>query len=82
MIETERHIENAEWVGRIVEINDVVLRVTHATERCGMLSMAQGELPAARELTGVIAKKHGLRFGFYAEVLQAGSISAGASVCI
>ncbi len=82
VIETERHIEDAEWVGRILEINDVVLRVTHATERCGMLSMAQGELPAARELTGVIAKEYRLRFGFYAEVLQAGSISAGASVCI
>lgn len=71
------------WLGKILSIGEEVsLRVSAATERCGMVAFAQAELPDDPRILRWIAQEAALHFGVYAEVLVPGRIRRGDSVTV
>lgn len=72
-----------EWVGRRVRIgDDVTLRITEPTERCGMVALEQDDLPRDPRVLRHITHNAGLMFGVYAEVLSPGRIEPGDAVIL
>lgn len=66
------------WVDRLIRIgNEVKLRIVERTERCGMVVMAQRELPADPEILRHITEFADLQFGVYAEVVAPGCVRRG-----
>jgi len=70
------------WIGRSLHIGGVRLRVTDPTERCGMTTFAQSDLPFDPKILRSIAQEADQLFGVYAEVVQAGRISRGDAVSV
>jgi uncharacterized protein YcbX len=70
------------WIGRMLHIGEVRLRVTDPTERCGMTTFAQSDLPFDPKILRSIAQEADQLFGVYAEVVQPGRISRGDAVTI
>jgi uncharacterized protein YcbX len=67
-----------DWPGKTIRIGDaVVLRISEPTERCAMTTLAQSDLPADPRVLKCLARDADLRFGVYAEVLSAGSVTCG-----
>jgi uncharacterized protein YcbX len=70
-------VENA-WVGQSLRIGQtVVLQVTGRSERCGMVTFAQSELPSDAKVLRAIAQDAELHFGVYAKVVVGGTIALG-----
>jgi uncharacterized protein YcbX len=84
--EAKPFLEN-DWVGGILAIGDAVrLRVTLATPRCAVPTLAHGSVPPAPRLTLDVAKRNRVRIldmgmlpclGAYAEVVDTGAIRVG-----
>ena len=70
------------WIGRTLQISEVRLRVTDPTERCGMTTFAQSDLPFDPKILRSIAQEADQLFGVYAEVVRPGRISRGDPVTI
>lgn len=70
------------WIGRTLRIGEVRLRVTDPTERCGMTTFAQSDLPFDPKILRSITQEAGQLFGAYAEVLHPGRIARGDAVII
>ncbi len=70
------------WLGKFMTIGGVSLKVQDETERCGMVTFAQPDLPGAPEVLRTIAQENDLMFGVYAEVVVAGCISVGDEVAL
>lgn len=71
------------WLGATLRVGDeVVLRVTEPTERCGMVALAQDELRHDPRVLKHITKNADLDFGVYAEVLVPGRIHAGDALTV
>lgn len=76
---TEPYAEES-WIGRVVTIGTVRLRVTEAIERCRMVGVAQVDLAERPGMLKAISDHHDLNAGIYASVLQPGTITVGDSV--
>jgi len=70
------------WLGRTLRVGEVRLRVTDPTERCGMTTFAQADLPFDPKILRSIAQEADQLFGVYAEILQPGRIARGDAVSI
>lgn len=70
------------WIGRTLQIGEVRVRVTDPTERCGMTTFAQGDLPFDPKILRSIAQEAEQLFGVYADVVQPGRISRGDPVTV
>lgn len=71
------------WVDRTIQIGDEVkLRIVDRTERCGMVAMAQADLPDDPRVLRHISEHTGLEFGVYAEVTAPGRVRPGDTVTI
>jgi uncharacterized protein len=71
------------WLGKTLCVGDAVrLRVSAATERCGMVAFAQADLPHDASILRGITQEAALHFGVYAEVLVSGRIKRGDSVTV
>jgi len=91
VIETEADgfVENG-WSGKTLTIGGVRMTVVVPTPRCVMTTLAQGELPADREVLRTIARQNTLDIGFgvlpclgvYADVLSDGQITVEDAVTI
>lgn len=67
-----------DWIGKRLLIGDQVqLLIRAATERCGMVAFAQGDLPRDPSVLGHITRELARRFGVYAEVTIPGRIQMG-----
>ena len=78
VIDSPGEQQTEEWLGRTLCVGrDVKLRISSATERCRMVTLAQAELPDDPQILQHIARHSALRFGLYAEVLAPGSIAWG-----
>lgn len=67
--EVERH-----WLGKTLQVGEVVLRVRKLTERCVMVNLPQGDLPHDSRVLRSFASDTGPNFGVYAEVREPGTI--------
>lgn len=71
------------WIGRILRIGaDATLRITSATERCRMTTLAQGDLPQDAKVLRCLAQDAQAQFGVYAEVVEPGRVAAGDPVVL
>lgn len=71
-----------DWIGRRLKVGDCILRVTHATERCVMPTLAQGDLPFLPGLLVALADASAACLGVYAEVESAGEMALGDGVAV
>jgi uncharacterized protein YcbX len=70
-----------DWAGHEIAIGrSVRLRVTAATGRCVMTTLAQGDLPRDRGILRALAEHNGARAGVYAEVLAGGTVMRGDAI--
>lgn len=75
-------LEN-EWVGRTLAIGSQVrLKVTCATGRCVMTTLAQGDLPRDVGILKAAVRGNGANVGIYASVDRGGVIRAGDAVTV
>ncbi len=71
------------WMGRTLRLGNAVrLRISAATERCGMVTLAQGELAREAGVLRHIAQAADMKFGVYAQVLVPGLVRAGDPVSL
>lgn len=68
------------WVGRELEVGDVVLRVRERVVRCVMITMAQNEVAAAPELLRGLHELTESQLGVYGTVVREGVIRIGDEV--
>lgn len=74
-------LPDSEWIGRTLCVGDqVLLRVSEATERCRMTTLAQDELPEEPRILRGLARHADLHVGVYAEVVRGGTVACGAPV--
>jgi uncharacterized protein YcbX len=67
-----------EWIGRILRLGEVELRVVDRVERCVMVNHARATLPARSDVLKTIGRVNGVCAGVYAQVLRPGTIRVGA----
>lgn len=71
------------WPGRTLGIGaEVRLRVTGSTERCGMISFAQSDLPHDPSILQYVSEAGDLQFGVYAEVVTPGCVKVADPVIL
>jgi uncharacterized protein YcbX len=71
------------WLGKLLGVGEAVrLRVSTTTERCGMVALAQAELPYDPRILRGITQEAALHFGVYADVLVPGRITRGDRVTV
>jgi uncharacterized protein YcbX len=68
------------WVGREVQVGEVVLRVVMPMPRCVMTTMAQADLPQDRTVLRGLTEHSGADFGVLAEVVRPGRLAEGDEV--
>ena len=68
------------WLGRVLRVGDVRLRVDSPTERCRMSTLPQSGLPNDPKILRCEAQEAGLNFGVYAQVLTPGTVGVGGRV--
>ncbi len=69
-----------ELLGKSLRIGHSEVTIIKTTERCRMVCLEQGELNYDPKTFGVLAKKHKLKFGFYASVVRPGRINVNDDV--
>jgi uncharacterized protein YcbX len=70
------------WIGRTLRAGGATLRVSAATERCRMTTLAQADLPSDPAVLRAISQHADVQFGVYAEVVAPGRIALGDSVIL
>ena len=71
------------WVDKELRLgSEVRLRVIDRTERCGMVALAQRELPGEPGVLRHISQFAELQFGVYAEVIVPGVVRSGDAVVL
>ena len=71
------------WLGCTIQIGDEVkLRIINRTERCGMVALAQSELPDDPRVLRHITQYADLEFGVYADVIAPGRLQRGDTVSL
>lgn len=69
------------WLGTTFRIGaDVTLRIVDGTERCGMVALAQNDLPQDPQVLRHITQEADLLFGVYADVVTPGTVRCGDAV--
>ncbi|MCK7614033.1 MOSC domain-containing protein [Roseibium sediminicola] len=82
VLDSPKYITADGLMGRTLTLGSTRLLVTHKTERCGMVTMAQDDLTFAPQILRKIAQQFDVHFGVYAKVLRPGSISLGDAVAV
>lgn len=77
VVETTEPFEEEGWLGREVQVGEVVLRVVDRIERCRMVDLEQVGLPALGGLLKVVGAERDLCAGVYADVVQPGALAEG-----
>lgn len=77
VLDAPDHMRDDDLIGKVLTLGDAKLEVTHETERCRMVTMAQDELRFEPAILKTIVQETGMNFGVYARVIQRGRIHAG-----
>jgi uncharacterized protein YcbX len=79
-VETDAGIEgliDSEWPGQNLRIGAVELRCEAPTERCGMATHAQKDLPKDASILRSLVEEADQNLGVYASVVKAGDVRVG-----
>ena len=77
VVETAEPFEEEGWLGREVQVGEVVLRVVDRIERCRMVDLEQVGLPALGGLLKVVGAERDMCAGVYADVVRPGALAEG-----
>ena len=77
VVDTDRAFVEDEWIGRHVQIGDVVLEVILPSPRCVMINMASAELPAQPGNLAALGRLHDSCLGVIARVVTPGRLATG-----
>lgn len=80
VIETAEPFVEETWLGRVVRIGAVELRVTQRIERCRTVDLPQDGVPATTQLLKALGRTRDVCLGVYAEVVRPGRIAVGDAV--
>jgi hypothetical protein len=80
IIDSQHH--DQELIGKTIKIGEVILEITHKTERCRMITIEQPGLDSRPEILKSVSQEFGLNFGVYAKVVSIGTVSVGEQVVI
>lgn len=80
VLQTPPEMTGDDLLQKELTLGTVRLLVTHKTERCRMVTLAQENLGYEPRVLKVVANTFGVDFGVYAKVLKPGSISVGQEV--
>ena len=80
VLDTEE--DEQSWLGRVLRIGEVRLRVDAPTERCRMTTLAQDDLPSDPQVLRRLGQEAQLQFGVYAQVLAPGTVRVGDRVLL
>lgn len=69
-----------EWVGRRLQIGELVCEVTTSIARCVMVGLPQADLTHDREILKSLARNTGMDLGVYLRVIEPGRIAEGDAV--
>ena len=70
------------WIGRTLRAGGATLRISAATGRCRMTTLAQADLPHDPAVLRAITAHADVQFGVYAEVVEPGRVAVGDSVTL
>ena len=70
------------WIDTLLRIGSVLLRVTHRTVRCVMVTQPQAELTFEPAILKELEATNEMRLGVYARVEQPGTVSVGDEIYI
>jgi len=78
----DRAFPEQAWLGRRLRVGDAVLEVTVACPRCVMVTREVADVPQDRAVLRTIVRHAEQNVGVYADVVQAGTLEAGAPVVL
>ncbi len=67
----------ADWVGRIIELGQAVIRIVSPTERCVVTTVDPDTLDRDRAVLAELARRRENLFGVYGQVVQPGWVRVG-----
>jgi len=70
------------WLGKTLQVGEVILRVRDLTERCVMVNLSQADLPDDPRVLRTLGRDTGPHFGVYAEVAAPGTIKRNDRVMV
>ena len=82
IIDLPADLSDDDLIGKIINIDDVKLKITHKTQRCRMVTLEQGDLNYKPEILKEIYSEYGLDFGIYACVISPGTITLNSVVTL
>lgn len=83
LIETSDELDGlveAGWVGRVLRVGEVELKLEIPCARCGMTTHAQKDLPKDSSILRTVVKDGNQNMGVYASVILGGRVSVGDEV--
>jgi len=80
VLDTPNQMTADDLLGKTLSLGDTRLMVTHKTERCRMVTMAQEDLAFDAHILRSVAQQFDVHFGVYAKVLKPGSVAVGDTV--
>lgn len=77
----EPWVEEA-WIGQILRIGDVVLRVVGQVQRCRTINLAQDGAKAHHRILKTVGVHRNMRLGVYADVVEPGTLHFGDEIIL
>jgi uncharacterized protein YcbX len=68
---------DSNWIGRAVRIGEVVADVSEPTRRCGLTTVAQGDIAEDQEILRQLVRRNNHNLGVYATIRRPGTIRIG-----
>lgn len=82
VIETDDPYVEDSWVGRMVAVGAVVLRVVRPIERCRTVDIRQGEVPRHGRILKTLGTRRDLLLAMYADPVDTGVVHLGDGVTV
>ncbi|WP_198338290.1 MOSC domain-containing protein [Labrenzia sp. VG12] len=80
LLQTPAGMTGGDLVDTVLALGSVRLQVTHKTERCRMVTLAQEDFGYDPRVLRTIVQEFDVDFGIYAKVLKPGSVQVGDAV--
>jgi uncharacterized protein YcbX len=82
VLETAEPFVEEGWVGQIVQVGEVQLRVVSRIERCRTVDLAQNGVPGTTPLLKALGRSRDVCLGVYADVVTPGRFAVGDAVAV
>jgi uncharacterized protein YcbX len=80
VIETSEPFVEESWMGQVVQVGEVQLRVVSRIERCRTVDLPQNGVTETTRLLKALGRSRNVCLGVYADVITPGRLTAGSEV--